>query len=620
MGSTVLSKTGKYRTRQVSRMFEDLIEQYKTKRTSHLQRQHGELYVYLVNTTEFLPLDVSTTRRLWHHWNDVFYIPSCQMCENVVSWDVAKQQYRKYCSVECTPKPLKQTKKQLYSCTACGVKFAGGGTTPTCSKLCTDKLRSLPALPLDIVVDQLRTLKFANLKQFAKREALLHASVINHTKHLGKNVSTQMRIQFLLDPHNSEAAKQLDLKMRLQETGIKTKGELNTRARYTNNICPLCKTNERPYNTSSRKLSRWCSECTSRREEQKLRPKQARPSAWNKNIDVRLNDPEWLYTQHHVEEKTKQQIAAELGVDKETVSNRFEQFQIQSIKHRYKTKQQNELVEYLKQLGVTDVIENERTLVAPKQIDIYIPSKKLAIEYCGLYWHSTAQSRITPSYHKHKYDACKRKGVRLLTIFSDEWLDQKELCKLKIASILGIADQATVFARKCLIASVPSGDKRGFFEQHHIQGDGPSSVNYGLYDPKGELVACMGFIVSASGIATLNRYATSCSVPGGFSRLLRHSIRLNPHWSRIVSFADLRWSEGSVYASNGFALEAVISPEYHYTKGNERIHKFNFRHKHLKRVLGESVYDPLKSETENTRAAGWFKIYDCGKQRWVLTP
>lgn len=72
---------------------------------------------------------------------------------------------------------------------------------------------------------------------------------------------------------------------------------------------------------------------------------------------------------------------------------------------------------------------NVRSLIdSHKEIDIYIPEKKLAIEYDGLYWHSS--NDINPKsqgkhieYHYDKYRLCKEKDIRLITIFENDPMD-----------------------------------------------------------------------------------------------------------------------------------------------------------------------------------------------------
>lgn len=69
--------------------------------------------------------------------------------------------------------------------------------------------------------------------------------------------------------------------------------------------------------------------------------------------------------------------------------------------------------------SIRTVLENR------KELDIYIPEKNLAIEYDGLWCHSSNEVSKTHSiidpkpmdYHFNKYNQCKNKGIQLLTIF-----------------------------------------------------------------------------------------------------------------------------------------------------------------------------------------------------------
>lgn len=91
--------------------------------------------------------------------------------------------------------------------------------------------------------------------------------------------------------------------------------------------------------------------------------------------------------------------------------------------------QEKEIVEWLTFLGYS-IIENDRMIIGPKELDIYLPDYKLAIEYNGIYWHSDIH--IEKSYHQDKVKMCHDKGIRLLHIWEDEWLINPEKIKEKI--------------------------------------------------------------------------------------------------------------------------------------------------------------------------------------------
>lgn len=63
----------------------------------------------------------------------------------------------------------------------------------------------------------------------------------------------------------------------------------------------------------------------------------------------------------------------------------------------------------------------------PKEIDCYLPNLGLGIEFNGLYWHSLEQKEL--EYHLKKWINAREKGIRLITIWEDDWRDRKDWCK-----------------------------------------------------------------------------------------------------------------------------------------------------------------------------------------------
>jgi len=90
---------------------------------------------------------------------------------------------------------------------------------------------------------------------------------------------------------------------------------------------------------------------------------------------------------------------------------------------------QSELTDFCKQY-FPNLIENDRTLIKPKELDIVIPELKLAIEFNGNYWHSINNKKL--GYHINKTIECENYGYRLIHVFEDDWTDRR----LKILSRL----------------------------------------------------------------------------------------------------------------------------------------------------------------------------------------
>lgn len=90
---------------------------------------------------------------------------------------------------------------------------------------------------------------------------------------------------------------------------------------------------------------------------------------------------------------------------------------------------QQELVDYIKSFYNNEVLQNNRQVIKPQELDIYLPDLQIAIEYNGMRWHSVELG--TPiDYHIKKSLICREKGIRLIHIYEFEDLEeQKQLLK-----------------------------------------------------------------------------------------------------------------------------------------------------------------------------------------------
>lgn len=86
---------------------------------------------------------------------------------------------------------------------------------------------------------------------------------------------------------------------------------------------------------------------------------------------------------------------------------------------------EKEIFDWLASLDIK-VEQNNKKLIG-QELDIYLPEHKLAIEHNGLYWHS--EKFCDKNYHINKLERCLEKGIRLITIFEDEWKNKKEQVK-----------------------------------------------------------------------------------------------------------------------------------------------------------------------------------------------
>lgn len=277
---------------------------------------------------------------------------------------------------------------------------------------------------------------------------------------------------------------------------------------------------------------------------------------------------------------------------------------------------EQEIYDFICELvGKSKVHQNRRDLVG-LELDIFIEDLNIAIEYDSFYYHSSKV--VSSDYHLKKTKTCEDKGIRLIHIFEDEWVNKQTIVKEKLESILGIS-QPSLYARNCDIEEIDTESKRAFLERNHIQGSDKSNIKLGAFY-NGDLVAVMTFSKyrkalgrdSEGGCYELSRFATNQKVIGIGSKLLSYFIRqYSP--KTIISYADRRFStKNSIYEKVGFELKHETPPNYWYFKNgySKRHHRFSFRKNVLKDKL--KIFDESLTEWENMQLNGYDRIFDCG--------
>ena len=291
---------------------------------------------------------------------------------------------------------------------------------------------------------------------------------------------------------------------------------------------------------------------------------------------------------------------------------------------------ESDLLQYIQSLGFPEARKTREVIRSAKgkvlELDVYVESKQIAFEYCGLHWHGElCNQEHARSKHIQKLRACTQAGIALITVFADEWLTRNGIVRDRIAALLGLG-HVSIGARKCKIQCITPEATRGFTDKYHLQGGCKSSVDIALCY-QDELVAVGSFKKSSkkfkksdSSIWELVRYTLKSGyrVQGGLSKILAEFKKLVPECKQILSFADRRWSTGKLYAACGFRLDKVTPPDYRYFKKGydfPRIHKFNMRRAALIKKYG---CDPAQSEWQMAQSAGFDRIWDCGLEKWVL--
>jgi very-short-patch-repair endonuclease len=329
------------------------------------------------------------------------------------------------------------------------------------------------------------------------------------------------------------------------------------------------------------------------------------------------------------------------------------------------SKPQQEIQYFIKSILPTEDIKfNSRSVIYSKELDVYIPSKKFAIEYDGLYWHSENAGNKDRFYHINKTKKCMELGINLIHIFGSEWDNKQNTVKRKLCHLLkvpyiksdsiindgkeqinneffvespamsvinemGLND--VIYARNCEIKKISYEESSQFCNTYHIQGNGHSAIRFGAYY-NNELVAvmtfgkrrvAMGIKKSVDGEYEMIRFCVGEKrVVGIAGKLFKAFIELYTP-KKVVSYADRRWSNENeaFYGKIGFKFIGLTAPSYFYFNWNDPNlilkHRFNFRKDQLGKKL--QIFDPNLTEWENMQNNGYDRIWNCGalKYEWV---
>jgi len=327
----------------------------------------------------------------------------------------------------------------------------------------------------------------------------------------------------------------------------------------------------------------------------------------------KLSDKEYLINNAN---RSLKDIAIELGVTYYTVSYWYNKLNIERTFSEYnKSLAEIEINNWIHDKGF-ETLSNVRNILDRKEIDIYVPQLKLAIEYNGLYWH--CESNISNHYyHLNKLNECNENGIDLIQITDYEFINKREIVLSRLSSKLGINNK--IYARNTIIKYVSHDECVDFLERNHIQGSVNSSVRLGLYQDN-TLVAVMTFGKSRYNKKydyELLRYANilNHNVIGGASKLFKYFLnKMNP--SSVISYCDLRWNTGNLYEKLGFQHTHNSDPNYWYTYQHITLESRVKYQKHkLDKIL--SKFDPLLSEWENMLNNGYDRFWDCGNSVYV---
>lgn len=103
------------------------------------------------------------------------------------------------------------------------------------------------------------------------------------------------------------------------------------------------------------------------------------------------------------------------------------------------SKPEIELFDFIKR-HAADAVQKDKTVLGAgrHEVDVLVPSLKLAVEFNGVFFHSVDNPfrQIPVDYHFDKREKALANGIRLVSIWEDEWIKDREVTENKLLTIL----------------------------------------------------------------------------------------------------------------------------------------------------------------------------------------
>lgn len=148
-------------------------------------------------------------------------------------------------------------------------------------------------------------------------------------------------------------------------------------------------------------------------------------------------------------------------------------------------------------------------------------------------------------------------------------------------------DLGTVYARNCTVRRIEKPVAASFLDATHRLGDTGARYRYGLFVDRttsdSELAVESGTLVAVATFSNARKWlksgreirsyewvryasATGVRVVGGMGKCLQ-AFMDEVHPDDVMSYADVRWSDGDAYRALGFECEGIIKkPEFECLK------------------------------------------------------
>lgn len=343
----------------------------------------------------------------------------------------------------------------------------------------------------------------------------------------------------------------------------------------------------------------------------------------NEQIDIIMNKDKFAYFLSTFESKpTLYDVAKALNINYQITVRCINKLGLRDyINYNWNNSHiEKEIYEWIINELQLNVITSDRTILNGKELDIYIPEKKIAIEYNGVYWHSSLHK--DKYYHQDKTVECAKQGIQLIHIFEHEWMCPETQNKIKniIKNKIGYNDASIIPARKTVVKHIELENAKEFLNKYHIQMYGKSSIYLGCFY-KDNLIGVMTFGKPRFNQVYQYEMIRLCWHPefkviGGTEKLFKYFVKqFNPE--SVITYADISKFTGNTYINLGFKPiypNPITEPNYIWI--DSKLENIFTRYETMKyKLLEQGLGTEDQTEDEIMEGHGYMKVYDSGNIR-----
>lgn len=308
------------------------------------------------------------------------------------------------------------------------------------------------------------------------------------------------------------------------------------------------------------------------------------------------------------------ELATLLNVSEGCIKSKFKEFGMEAYLKQNRSSYEYSLLKYLYSIGICkdDIQVGVRSLIDKNnllEIDLYIPSRNLGIEFNGSKWHSTLHKE--PFYHQKKSLDAKN-NLRVVYIYEFEWLSTEYRNKcLELLRLLTIGPDEILNMEDTVIKEVDQAKAYQFLDNYSFRWRSSSDINLGLYI-NDTLLEVMSFSKNKKDEYSLDRI---CRLPyldikGGHKYLLDYFVKKYKP-SRINAKCYLDKETPSFYESLGFIRGNLFRPRAYHTYDGVKVFTDPYRNMDITLFKRDRENNPtnvkyIKNNSEN------FIIYDAG--------